>query len=85
MTSSLTYLNELYLLGKDLSSVEVIVADIKNNDSIKSMCAKGRVILNCVGPVTSITRPYKKNNRATFLDKVFKKKCRNLQLISFFI
>ncbi|XP_037045719.1 saccharopine dehydrogenase-like oxidoreductase [Bradysia coprophila] len=37
-------------VGKSLVGVEVIVADVKDEDSILKMCKRGRIIINCVGP-----------------------------------
>lgn len=34
----------------DLSSIKVIVADVGDYDSLKTMCSQGRVLLNCCGP-----------------------------------
>ncbi|OXA64880.1 saccharopine dehydrogenase-like oxidoreductase [Folsomia candida] len=36
--------------GQDLKSVEKIVADVSDPESIKSMARLGKVVLNCVGP-----------------------------------
>lgn len=35
---------------KNLDGVEVIVADVGDEDSILKMCQRGRIIINCVGP-----------------------------------
>ena len=42
--------NVFFFAENDLSSVEVIIADIENVDSIRSMCERARIIINCVGP-----------------------------------
>ncbi|KAG4081196.1 hypothetical protein HA402_014644 [Bradysia odoriphaga] len=36
--------------GKNLDGIEVIVADVADEDSILRMCKRGRIIINCVGP-----------------------------------
>ncbi|KAM3959966.1 saccharopine dehydrogenase-like oxidoreductase [Aphomia sociella] len=36
--------------GKDLSKVKLIVADIKDDKSLKEMCAQAKVLVNCCGP-----------------------------------
>jgi len=37
-------------LKKDLSHIELIQADVDNEQSILEMCEKAKVIINCVGP-----------------------------------
>ena len=37
-------------IGKDISSVPVITADINDPESIKAMTSSAKVIVNCVGP-----------------------------------
>jgi len=39
-------------VGKNLDDVPVILADVKDEDSIYKMCKRGRIIVNCVGPFT---------------------------------
>lgn len=37
-------------VGKNLDSVPIVIADVNDEQSIKDMCSKGRMIVNCVGP-----------------------------------
>lgn len=37
-------------VGKDLSSVEVIVADVDDAQSLESMASRAKVVINCCGP-----------------------------------
>lgn len=37
-------------LGKDLSSVEVIVADVDDAKALEAMAARAKVVINCCGP-----------------------------------
>ncbi|CAF0812957.1 unnamed protein product [Brachionus calyciflorus] len=37
-------------LGIDLNLIEKIVADVKDEESIKLMCQKASIVINCVGP-----------------------------------
>ena len=41
-----------FFLGEDLLGIGVISADINDHDALVSCCAKGRIILDCVGPVS---------------------------------
>lgn len=41
----------LLLTGLDLSSVEFLPADVKDDLSLTSMCQSTKLVLNCVGPV----------------------------------
>ncbi|XP_046401320.1 saccharopine dehydrogenase-like oxidoreductase [Ischnura elegans] len=36
--------------GQDLSKVSIVVADVNDDDSLRSMAAHARVVVNCVGP-----------------------------------
>lgn len=36
--------------GKDLSSVEVVVADVDDAKSLEAMAARAKVVINCCGP-----------------------------------
>lgn len=38
-------------LGLNLSDVGIIEADVSDETSLRQMCANGKVLLNCVGPV----------------------------------
>ncbi|XP_034235421.1 saccharopine dehydrogenase-like oxidoreductase isoform X2 [Thrips palmi] len=37
-------------LGKDLSSIEVIVADVDDAKALEAMAARAKVVINCCGP-----------------------------------
>ena len=37
-------------VGRILDGVQVILADVSDEDSILKMCQRGRIIINCVGP-----------------------------------
>ncbi|XP_018320675.1 saccharopine dehydrogenase-like oxidoreductase [Agrilus planipennis] len=45
------------VIAKDLKSIPVIVADIKDEESLKQMTAKAKVILNCCGPYRFFGEP----------------------------
>lgn len=36
------------------TDVEIIVADVSVEESLAAMCRRGLVVLNCVGPVSTI-------------------------------
>ncbi|XP_046967334.1 lipid droplet localized protein-like [Vanessa cardui] len=36
--------------GDDLSKIEIIIADVEDKISIKDMCCRARVVVNCCGP-----------------------------------
>ncbi|XP_026759514.2 saccharopine dehydrogenase-like oxidoreductase [Galleria mellonella] len=38
------------LTGRDLSNVRIIVADVKDEPSLKAMCAQTKILVNCCGP-----------------------------------
>ena len=41
--------------GRDLKGEAfVILADVFDEDSLNSMCSKAKIVLNCVGPVSSV-------------------------------
>jgi short subunit dehydrogenase-like uncharacterized protein len=50
-----SYLNFFLMLSLfkdvDLSNIEVIILDIINENSVKLMCERAKMVLNCVGPV----------------------------------
>ena len=35
-----------------IEGVDVIAADVADQDSLENMCAKATVVINCVGPVS---------------------------------
>jgi short subunit dehydrogenase-like uncharacterized protein len=37
-------------IGEDLGTVRVVLADVKDESSLKNMAAQARVVVNCVGP-----------------------------------
>ena len=37
--------------GDELNEVGIITADTSNDQSLFEMCRKGKIVLNCVGPV----------------------------------
>jgi short subunit dehydrogenase-like uncharacterized protein len=39
------------LTGKDYSGIELIIADVKDGESLNAMCSQAKLVLNCVGPV----------------------------------
>ena len=42
-----------FCLGKpELRTVDVIVSDVKEPDSLAAMCKQAVIVLNCVGPVS---------------------------------
>jgi short subunit dehydrogenase-like uncharacterized protein len=40
--------------GIDLTNVECIIADTSNEESLRSMCQRAYLIINCVGPVIKV-------------------------------
>ncbi|CAB3993569.1 saccharopine dehydrogenase-like oxidoreductase [Paramuricea clavata] len=43
--------------GKDYSGIDVIIADVKNEESLNTMCSQARIVLNCVGPYRFFGEP----------------------------
>ena len=41
----------LFNSGKDYSGIDIVMADVNDEESLKSMCSQTRMVLNCVGPV----------------------------------
>lgn len=41
----------MFFIGLSLDDVGIILADVKDNESLKEMAAKSSVVINCVGPV----------------------------------
>ena len=39
-----------------VNKVELIIVDIIDEESIRKMCEKGQIIINCVGPVNIISK-----------------------------
>ena len=35
-----------------ISGIDIIVADVRDQDSLNSLCARASVLINCVGPVS---------------------------------
>ncbi|RWS10123.1 saccharopine dehydrogenase-like oxidoreductase isoform X2 [Dinothrombium tinctorium] len=48
------------LIENDLSSIPVIVADVKDEQSLENMCRRCKVLLNCVGPYRDYGEPVTK-------------------------
>ncbi|XP_028391984.1 saccharopine dehydrogenase-like oxidoreductase [Dendronephthya gigantea] len=44
-------------LGKDYSGIDVIIADVKDEESLNAMCAATKMVLNCVGPYRFFGEP----------------------------
>ncbi|XP_072384284.1 saccharopine dehydrogenase-like oxidoreductase [Diabrotica undecimpunctata] len=44
-------------IGADLSNIPIIVADVKDQESIKHMVKKTRVLINCCGPYKYLGKP----------------------------
>lgn len=44
-------------IGEDLSSIPIIIADVKDHDSLKRMTARAKVIINCCGPYRFFGEP----------------------------
>ena len=44
-------------LGKDYSGIDVIVADVKDGESLNAMCSQAKLVLNCVGPYRFFGEP----------------------------
>ena len=38
--------------GRNLEHVEILVADVSDQDSLDKMAGRSKVVLNCVGPVS---------------------------------
>lgn len=41
----------MFFIGLSLDDVGIILADVKDNESLKEMASKSTVVINCVGPV----------------------------------
>ena len=52
--------NNLFIIltGKDYSGIDVIIADVKNVESLNAMCSQAKLVLNCVGPVCIIHKNF---------------------------
>jgi short subunit dehydrogenase-like uncharacterized protein len=37
-------------IGEDLSTIRVVLADVKDASSLQNMASQARVVVNCVGP-----------------------------------
>ncbi|XP_041968124.1 saccharopine dehydrogenase-like oxidoreductase [Aricia agestis] len=37
-------------IGEDITSIECIVADVSDADSLRAMCERARIVVNCCGP-----------------------------------
>ena len=44
--------------GENLDGIETIIANVENLDSIMEMCFQTKLLLNCVGPVSSTFKFY---------------------------
>ena len=45
-------------VASGLEGVDVVQADVGDQDSLETMCAKATVIINCVGPVSPVPTFY---------------------------
>jgi hypothetical protein len=41
------------IVGKDLESIPIIIADTSSENSLLEMAKQAKVVLNCVGPVSN--------------------------------
>lgn len=39
-------------IDSGIEGIDILVADVADQDSLEAMCAKSTVIINCVGPVS---------------------------------
>ena len=39
-----------------IEGVDVIAADVRDDDSLEEMCSKTKVLISCVGPVSGVGR-----------------------------
>ena len=46
--------NSYHFSGEDLNEIGIITADVNDQDSLVHCCQKGRILLNCVGPVSDM-------------------------------
>lgn len=44
------YYKLVYLLGKSVKDVGIVIANVEDTNSLNAMALKGKAILNCVGP-----------------------------------
>lgn len=57
--------------GEDVSSIKLIVADVKDDDSLNAMCAQCKVLVNCCGPYRLYGEPVVKaaiKNKTHYVD-----------------
>lgn len=53
-----TFVSTLYTcswcfhVGDDYSGVDILIADVNDEESLMSMCSQAHLVLNCVGPVS---------------------------------
>ena len=45
------------LPASGIEDVDILVADVNDQASLEAMCATATVIIDCVGPVSAVTRP----------------------------
>ncbi|CAH1790808.1 unnamed protein product [Owenia fusiformis] len=45
------------ITGINLDDIPIIIADVKNQESLNEMCKKAKVVLNCVGPYRFFGEP----------------------------
>lgn len=53
--------NESYVdffAGQELEETPIIIADVGNSESLAEMCKQAKVVLNCIGPVSSLPYEY---------------------------
>lgn len=43
------------------TDIQIIIADVSNEESLALMCQQGVVILNCVGPVSTLTTMFQRS------------------------
>ena len=58
----------IFLSGKNLEDLPILIADVNTEESLHEMCERARVVLNCVGPVSDWNQSLKvRSHRALAL------------------
>lgn len=50
--------HRFFFPGQELEETPIIIADVGNAESLAEMCKQAKVVLNCVGPVSSLSNEY---------------------------
>ncbi len=50
------------LLASGIEGVDVVVADVNDQESLEALCSRASVLINCVGPVSCVC-VYDKDSR----------------------